>query len=167
MPAKRKKVGTLDSESALPLQEILGPPFLLEDEDIDAYMEFLRLLREEIKPHGILEELWVQDVVDHCWQIPRWRRLQAELHGRLAQWDSHPFPDSNFGTVSANLQSVESQIASAEQGRNVALREISFYRATFAERLKASLNRHCLSLPPTPTVTEEGMRETPGISNEE
>jgi hypothetical protein len=160
MPAKTKKTGTLDTESELPLQEILGPPLLLEDEDFDAYVELLRLVREEIKPRGILEEIALHDAVDHCWQIPRWRRLQAELHERLAQWDSHPFPDTNFANVSANLQRIESLIAIAEQRRNAALREISFFRAAFADQLKHSLEHHCLVLPHSDAVASDGEKGT-------
>jgi hypothetical protein len=145
MPRKKEIVSS-SINPHLPLQHIFGPPLLLDDEDPDAYIELLKRVREHLNPQDILEEIWIQDAVDHSWQIPRLRKMQARLQEELVDTGSHPFPVASFDRVSSNLQRVEHLIALAERRRNASLREIGLYRAVFAERLRASLEDSCSAL---------------------
>jgi len=138
----------------LPLQHIFGPPLLLDDEDIDAYVELLRRVREHLQPKDILEEIWIQDAVDHSWQIPRLRKMQVRLLEELEETALHPFPVAAFDNVSSNLQRVEHLLALAERRRNASLREIGFYRTVFAERLRASLGDSCRALSYDPSEND-------------
>lgn len=146
MSRKKSATSHLSVNPALPLQHLFGPPLLLEGEDLDAYLEFLRLVREHVKPKDIWEEIWISDAVDHTWQIPRLRNLQVQLQEQLLQVDSHPFPVSHFEKVSANLQRVEHLIGLAERRRNAALREIGFYRTVFAGHLRDALEVSCQAI---------------------
>lgn len=58
---------------------LLGPPPLLEGEDLAAYDELLLRVSGTVKPGDILEEVWVRDVVDLVWEALRLRRLKASL----------------------------------------------------------------------------------------
>jgi ribosomal protein L12E/L44/L45/RPP1/RPP2 len=57
----------------------LGPPVLLEGEDIAQYEGLLTRVTTAVGPADILEEFWVRDVVDLVWEALRLRRLKASL----------------------------------------------------------------------------------------
>jgi hypothetical protein len=50
-------------------------------EDADAYAKLLADVTTSVRPTGILEEMWLRDVVNHYWETERVRRYRA---GRLA-----------------------------------------------------------------------------------
>jgi len=56
-----------------------GPPPLIEGEDSQAYDELLLQVSTAVKPADFFEELFVREVVDHTWELFRWRRHQAHL----------------------------------------------------------------------------------------
>ena len=56
-----------------------GPPPLLEGEDVAAYDELLTQISSAVKPTGILEDIWVRNMVDLIWEILRYRRLKVNL----------------------------------------------------------------------------------------
>src|SRR5215469_4862671 len=56
-----------------------GPAPLAEGEDAEAYDELLLRVSSGVKPHDILEEIWVRDVVDLTWETLRLRRLKAAV----------------------------------------------------------------------------------------
>ncbi len=60
---------------------VFGSPPLLEGEDIKAYKELASRFCAFVQPADILEEMWVQDVVDHTWEVLRLRGLSARLIG--------------------------------------------------------------------------------------
>ena len=57
----------------------LGPPVLLEGEDIGEYERLLARVTAAVVPADIIEEFWVRDVVDLVWEALRLRRLKASL----------------------------------------------------------------------------------------
>ena len=59
--------------------DLLGPPPVITGEDPDEFLELLDRVREDVKPNGIIEEIWVRDIVDLMWEIRRLRRLKASL----------------------------------------------------------------------------------------
>src|SRR5262245_63846697 len=52
---------------------------LYEGEDTALYYKLLSGVSSIIKPRDILEQVWVQDLVDVRWESLRLRRLQASL----------------------------------------------------------------------------------------
>jgi hypothetical protein len=60
---------------------VFGSPPLLEGEDTKAYKELASRFGAVVQPADILEEMWVQDVVDHTWEVIRLRGLLASLIG--------------------------------------------------------------------------------------
>ena len=59
--------------------DLLGPPPVITGEDPDEFLELLDRVREDAKPNGIIEEIFVRDSVDLLWEIRRLRRLKASL----------------------------------------------------------------------------------------
>jgi hypothetical protein len=57
----------------------LGPPPLIEGEDVAAYNALSERISAAVKPSDILEEIWVRDFVDLEWEARRWRRLKSNL----------------------------------------------------------------------------------------
>lgn len=64
---------------ALSKYSIFGPAPILEEEDAECYNELLAGVSREVKATGIIEEIWIRDLVDLTWEILRWRRLRTAL----------------------------------------------------------------------------------------
>jgi hypothetical protein len=58
----------------------LGPPPLLEGEDPDAYDRLLAGIRGCVTASDFIEEIWINEIVRHTWEIIRWARLKTALH---------------------------------------------------------------------------------------
>lgn len=141
MARRLKKLAChIDGEFAA-VDRIFGPPALLPGENPNGYAELLSRVREAVKPCGIIEEILVRDVVDHCWDILRWRRIKAELHAKLEGWQDDRFPNAEFRQVSSNIERIEHLIAIAEHRRNAGWREVAQYRTTFAECLRTTIEQ--------------------------
>lgn len=74
-PSQPPRLAALDPE----VNEILGPPPILDGEDLDAYNGLHDRMRSVVSPEDFIEEIWVRDVVDLTWEILRLRRLKAKL----------------------------------------------------------------------------------------
>jgi hypothetical protein len=61
------------------IQALFGDPPLLSTEDPARYRDMLDRFAESIAPRNIIEWLWVKDIVDLSWEIPRLRRYRALL----------------------------------------------------------------------------------------
>jgi hypothetical protein len=59
--------------------EIFGPPPLLDGESQEVYETLLARVTGTVNPKDIIEEIWVRDIVDLVWDIPRLRRLKVAL----------------------------------------------------------------------------------------
>ena len=57
----------------------LGPPVLLEGEDIAQYEGLLARVTAAVVSADIIEEFWVRDMVDLVWEALRLRRLKVEF----------------------------------------------------------------------------------------
>src|SRR5262249_29784086 len=66
--------------------ETLGRPPLIPGEERAGYETMLARVTEAVRPHGIIEEAWVRDVVDLIWDAVRLRRLKAALMTVSANW---------------------------------------------------------------------------------
>jgi hypothetical protein len=73
------------SSTSLAGGALFGSPALWEGEDAKAYDDLASRIRALIKPEDVLEELWVQDLIDDSWQVIRLRRLIASLVAATAQ----------------------------------------------------------------------------------
>jgi len=58
---------------------VFGAAPLLEGEDMKDYSALLNQLRDAVKPADFIEEMWVRDCADLCWDTLRLRRQKAEL----------------------------------------------------------------------------------------
>jgi hypothetical protein len=59
--------------------ELFGPPPLLDGESQEVYETLLARVTGTVNPKDIIEEIWVRDIVDLVWDIPRLRRLKVAL----------------------------------------------------------------------------------------
>src|SRR5215207_10190506 len=57
----------------------LGPPVLLEGEDLAQYERLSAQVTAAVEPVDVIEVFWVRDVVDLLWEVLRLRRLKASL----------------------------------------------------------------------------------------
>ncbi len=81
LPSKRKAGKKQLGATALDPQlvEILGPPPLLDGENLDAYNALYDRVRSAVAPSDIIEELWVRDVVDLTWETLNLRRMKTRI----------------------------------------------------------------------------------------
>ncbi len=56
-----------------------GAPPLIAGEPVAAYEEFAARIADAVAPADVLEEMWMQDVIDLAWEVTRLRRLKARL----------------------------------------------------------------------------------------
>jgi hypothetical protein len=52
---------------------------ILEGDDLSAYETLLAQISSGVGPRDVIEELWVRDIVDHTWELFRWRTLKTRL----------------------------------------------------------------------------------------
>jgi len=62
-----------------------APAPIVPGEDASTYHDLRARIFDDAKPHGILEELWVRDVVEVVWDVVRLRRCKAWLLTACAQ----------------------------------------------------------------------------------
>lgn len=67
------------SSEAAELQVLFGPPALLSAESPAQYWRLYSLLQAELAPAGVIEKMWLRDLVDLQWEVRRWRRLSNEF----------------------------------------------------------------------------------------
>ena len=77
MPAAKRTLAKADQAAARLSDAFFGPPPLLEGEDTAAYAALLKQVRDGVAPDGVIEDIWVRDVVDITWEILRQRRFKA------------------------------------------------------------------------------------------
>ena len=58
---------------------VFGAAPLLEGEKMKDYSALLIQLRDAVKPADFIEEVWVRDCADLCWDVLRMRRQKTEL----------------------------------------------------------------------------------------
>ena len=54
-------------------------PPLFAGEDTAAYDALLSRVSGVVKPADVIEEIWLQDVVELSWEVARLRRMKAEF----------------------------------------------------------------------------------------
>src|SRR5262249_50466668 len=75
------QVAEIAAQSGLPATagNPAGPPPLIEGESAAEYEALLARVANALQPADVLEEIWIRDVVDLCWEVFRLRRLKAAL----------------------------------------------------------------------------------------
>ena len=71
----KARAGLSKEESA----RFFGPPPLIAGEDQAQYEAMRDRISAAVGPLDFLEEIWVNDVVNHVWETQRLRRLKAAL----------------------------------------------------------------------------------------
>lgn len=77
MPAAKRTLAKSDQGAARLSDAFFGPPPLLGGEDNAAYAALLKQVRDGVAPDGVIEDIWVRDVVDITWEILRQRRFKT------------------------------------------------------------------------------------------
>jgi hypothetical protein len=72
---KRSKSASIDIST----DPIFGPPPILEQEDSAAFDALHKHVTKDVQPVGILEKIWVWEIVVLTWEILRWYRVKNEL----------------------------------------------------------------------------------------
>jgi hypothetical protein len=67
------------------LDQLLGPPPLIEGEDEDAYYALRGRIAVAVKPTDDIEKIWVRDFADNVWEAFRLRQAKASLMRSLAR----------------------------------------------------------------------------------
>ena len=60
-------------------EPISWPVPILDGEDLSAYETLLAQISSGVCPRDVIEQLWVRDIVDHTWDLFRWRTLKVRL----------------------------------------------------------------------------------------
>jgi len=72
--------GTADLLANLPaVLDDIAPPPLIRDDAAAPYAALLAHILAEVKPHGIVEHIWVRDFADLAFEVVRLRGLKADL----------------------------------------------------------------------------------------
>ena len=58
-------------------RDLLGPPPILDGEDLDAYNEILDRVFNAVGPTDFIDEILAHDISDAAWSKIRWRRILA------------------------------------------------------------------------------------------
>jgi hypothetical protein len=152
----KARAGLSKEESA----RFFGPPPLVAGEDPAQYERIRAQISAAVQPLDFLEEIWVNDVVNHVWEMLRLRLLMVDLH------------DEGLRVVLTKelvlrieaVERVDRMVAGAEARRNVALREVDRHRATLAALRQAAdeaLDAEFKELPPRLTEGEAWRDERP------
>jgi len=98
---------------------VLGTAALFDGEDQETYDKLHFEVFNYLKPAGILEEIFVRDVVDLTWEIRRYRRVVSNLDGVTAE---------SFGDKLELVCRIDGMTAVAERRRAAILRELEWHR---------------------------------------
>lgn len=59
--------------------QISSPSIYLEDDEANAYRQHSDRIYNTVNPQDVFEEMWVQDIVDHYWEVRRLRKIKLKL----------------------------------------------------------------------------------------
>src|SRR5262245_53441804 len=86
-----------------------------------------------IDPSDIIEEIWISDIVDHSWDVSRWRRLMKEVLEMLSR---SLVTSSEYMELLEKIERLDRLTTNAETRRNAAVREIDRRRTALAQTLR-------------------------------
>ncbi len=135
---------------------LLSEPVVLPTEDVEDYDRLAREITKAINPKDFIERIWVQDILDHTWEIRRLRRLKVHLvelmdakglrvpigllAPRLKDVDKQRQEELRVAnTLIANLatyQIIDALLMVAESSRAITFREIERRRHGLAALLR-------------------------------
>lgn len=153
---------------------VFGTPVLLPGEDETAYAKLLEGVIDDVKPKGMIEKIWVQDLVRLTWDVCQYRMFRVQVLTKM-HFKYQLNPGMEFGNATRHLERLEQLIAAAEHRRNVVYWELERRRDLQAQRLRESLNRveaHLID-PPVPLIADQSTAaavkaatESPQYSND-
>ncbi len=151
------RAGLSKEESA----RFFGPPPLIAGEDRAQYEALRDRISAAVGPLDFLEEIWVNDLVNHVWEELRLRRiLRNVLNG-----NNERVLEPEFIRRMETAERIDRMIAGHETRRNVARREIDRHRETLAAALRQAADKaldvEFRKLPPPLTEGEAGRDEHP------
>jgi len=153
----KARSGLSKEESA----RFFGPPPLIAGEDPAQYERIRAQISAAVQPLDFLEEIWVNDVVNHVWEMLRLRLLMVDLHDE----DLRVVLTAALALKIDKMERIDRMITGAEARRNVAHREIDRHRATLAAALRQAadevLDAEFKKIPPSLTEGEAGRDERP------
>jgi hypothetical protein len=128
-----------------------APPPLVAGEDGAAYDDLLVGISGAVKPAGILEDLWVRDVVDLIWDVIRLRRHKAsqlaaaasdgmvELLRSLGEVECHALATRWAAREPAAVGDVNERLAAAGLGIDAVMARALVVRLDQYERIERLL----------------------------
>jgi hypothetical protein len=128
---------------------------LLITESADEFDALRDAFEREIKPRGIIEQMYVHDISSIVWEILRLRRckvmiINAAFRSGLAHLlmqvfqfdlDESAIEAEAIRRSSADLELLGRMLSSLETRRNKALGCVAEYRASLADQLRESADR--------------------------
>jgi len=167
---KNKLVANAELQIPAGIRDLFDNSPLLASENSQIYSNLLSAIADDVKPEGVIEWLWLKDLVLQTWEIQRcWafkkciieRRREAHKHTndtfltilpeseQTARARRFISPSLNTETESARafsesidvLEKLTHQIASLERRRDNTLREIELRREILARRPKEASHK--------------------------
>jgi predicted house-cleaning noncanonical NTP pyrophosphatase (MazG superfamily) len=141
MPARSARSSRRKPRQFPHAESILGPSPLFEGEDQKAYEALLNNVRAAIKPPNFLVELLIPDIVYHTWSIARYRCYEVEFSKKLEESEKifHTDRLGELAIMMARLARVQQMIASSEQRRLKAYKQIEYLSTKFAKALRKAI----------------------------
>src|SRR5215475_13630207 len=127
---------------------------LLITESVDEFDALRDAFEREIKPQGIIEQMYVHDISSIVWEILRLRRCKVVIINSafrraledlrkqlLRQPGQYEYQVEAIRKSSAELELLDRMVSSLESRRNKALGCVAEYRASLAHQLRESADR--------------------------
>jgi hypothetical protein len=133
--------------------DLLGPPSVVEGEDLERYYRFFAAIMNSVQPKDVQEMIYLRDFVDLEWDILRYRSAKAHLisHAKHNSHISLPLglPAASrtedalmaqaIGSLIHKLRRLDLMIESEETRRDRAYRELEGRRATLAKKMRLAI----------------------------
>jgi hypothetical protein len=136
------------------IEQIWGSPVLLRDEDGEAYKALWIDIANDIEPSGVVEWLWINDILELSWEIRRLRRFKREVIDRTWTGTIGDYFEEGL----ASYRQLDVLESNAEARRNAVFREVEWRRSVLAGRMRkasdAIIDGHATQqgLPPPPQI---------------
>ena len=143
---KSKLVAKAELQIPAGIRDLFDDPPLLASENPQSYVSLLIALADDVKPAGVIEWLWLKDIVLQTWEIQRlWvfkshiielERDELFIETIDPETKRHLGSAQGFRASIDVLEKLDRQIASLERRRDNTLREIEVRREILARRVR-------------------------------
>jgi hypothetical protein len=128
---ERADLRAMTKQSSGPLLTL--PPVLIS-ESADEFARLRDALKDELKPHGAIEELTVDELADLTWEIRRYRRAKTTLinsafHRALENLLKRvcPAPGQSAYDIKEDIEDLAYQWFSSQTAKRKVLKELAYF----------------------------------------